>query len=246
MYKFSRAVITTLVAASILLSVSACTSQVKTKEASDYNSDLGIQYLQKGHLNRANEKLLKALEQNPNAPKPNHYFALLQERLGNKAKASQYFQKAISLDPKNPEIRNNYGSFLCKNGQPKKAVQQFLTAVKDPLYRTPEFAYTNAGICLRKTGDNEQAEKYFRQALKKRSSFPSALLEMSKLYYDRKQYARAQGFMLRYENVGRSTPEALEQCVKVNQKMRNNAKAATCKAALLRLFPASPEAERIN
>jgi len=226
--------------------LSACTSQVKTEEAADYNSDLGVQYLQKGHLNRANEKLSKAIDQNPNSVKANHYFAILQERLGNKAKANQYFQKAISLAPKNPEIRNNYGSYLCKNGQPQKAVQQFLTAVKDPLYRTPEFAYTNAGICLRKTGNDARAEQYFRQALKKHSSFPSALLEMSKLYFDRKQYARAQGFMLRYESVGRSTPEALELCVKVNQKMKNNSKAATCKAALLRLFPASPEAERIN
>lgn len=235
---------TGLLLTSVLLS--ACSSQIKTEEASDYNSDLGIQYLQKGHLNRANEKLSKALDQNPDSPKVNHYFALLQERLGNKAKADKYFRKAISLAPKDPEIRNNYGSYLCKNGQPQKAVQQFLTAVKDPLYRTPEFAYTNAGICLRKTGNDAKAEQYFRQALKKRASFPSALLEMSKLYYDRKQYARAQGFMLRYENVGRSTPEALELCVKVNLKMQNNAKAETCKAALLRLFPESPEAERIN
>ena len=230
----------------LISSISACTQSVKTDEASDYNSDLGIQYLQKGRLNLANEKLLKSLEQNPDSAKSNHYFALLQERLGNNTLADQHFKKAISITPKNPEIRNNYGSFLCKNKRPQAAVKQFLVAVKDPLYRTPEFAYTNAGICLRKVNNNALAENYFRQALKKRSSFPSALIEMSKLYYDRKNYARAQGFMLRYENVGKSSPEALELCVHINAKMGNQAKAEKCKSALLRLFPASTEAEKIN
>ena len=230
----------------LISSISACTQSVKTDEASDYNSDLGIQYLQKGRLNLANEKLLKSLEQNPDSAKSNHYFALLQERLGNNTLADQHFKKAISITPKSPEIRNNYGSFLCKNKRPQAAVKQFLVAVKDPLYRTPEFAYTNAGICLRKVNNNALAENYFRQALKKRASFPSALIEMSKLYYDRRNYARAQGFMLRYENVGKSSPKALELCVNINAKMGNQAKAEKCKSTLLRLFPASPEAEKIN
>ncbi len=227
--------------------LNACSSNgVKKTEASDYNSDLGIQYLQKGLLNRANEKLLKSLKQNPNSAKSNHYYAILQERLGQTKKAGKYFRKAVSLDPKSPEIRNNFGSFLCKNNQTQAAVKQFLIAVKDPLYATPEFAYTNAGICLRKSNNSALAETYFRKALKKKPSFPSALLEMAKLYSDKKRYARAQGFMLRYETVGRSSPQALELCVAINEKMRNNAKADNCKAALLRLFPTSPEAEKIN
>ena len=230
----------------VITSISACTQNIKSDKASDYNSDLGIQYLQKGRLNLANEKLLKSLEQNPDSEKPNHYYALLQERLGNVELADKHFKKAIEAAPDTPEIRNNYGSFLCKNKRPQAAVKQFLIAVKNPLYRTPEFAYTNAGICLRKTNNDALAENYFRLALKKKSSFPSALLEMGKLYFDRKSYARAQGFMLRYENVGTSSPEALELCVGINNKMGNHTKAASCKSALLRLFPSSPEAERLN
>jgi len=230
-----------------VISLNGCsTGGIKTAEASNYNSDLGIRYLQKGRLQLANEKLLKALAQNPNSAQSNHYYAILQQRLGNNAKASQYFLKAIKLNPKDPEIRNNYGSFLCDTGRPKAAVDQFLTAVKDPLYATPEFAYTNAGICMRKAGDDTQAEAYFRQALKKKSAFPSALLEMAKLYYDRRNYPRAQAFMLRYESVGQSTPTALELCNNVNQKMGDSVKASSCKSALLRLFPDSPEAQKSN
>ncbi len=227
--------------------LSGCSSTgVKESKASDYNADLGIRYLQKGRLQLASEKLEKSLSQNPNSARSNHYYALLQQKLGNDQKAERFFSRAVNLKPKDPEIRNNYGSFLCETNRPQAAVKQFLAAVADPLYRTPEFAYTNAGICLRKTGNDTQAEQYFRTALKKKSSFPSALLEMAKLYNDRKVYPRAQAFMLRYENVGQSTPEALETCYSINQKMGDYAKSGQCKSALLRLFPASPEAERAN
>lgn len=226
--------------------ISGCTGGVKKAQASDVNSDLGIRYLQKGRLQLANEKLTKSLAQNPNSAKSNHYFALLQQRLGDNAKASHYFSKAIRIDPKNSELRNNYGSFLCKANRPQAAVSQFLIAIKDPLYTTPAFAYTNAGICLRKSNNHAKAEKYFREALKKSPSFPSALLEMAKIYKDRRNYPKAQAFMLRYESVGKSTPEALKLCVTVNTKMRNDAKASSCRSALLRLFPSSTEAEQIN
>lgn len=221
-------------------------TSVKSDKASNFNADLGIRYLQNGRLQLANEKLVKALDQSPNSVDANHYFAILQQRLGNTNKARQYFTKAVNLAPKDPEIRNNYGSFLCDNGQSPAAIQQFTTAIKDPLYNTPEFAYTNAGICLRKTGNDVKAEEYFRNALRKKSAFPSALLEMASLYSDRKQYPRAQAFISRYESVGKSSPKALELCTIINQNMNDYAKSESCKTALLRIFPQSAEAQRVN
>lgn len=231
----------------IALLLTGCSSvDVKSDKASSFNADLGIRYLQSGRLQLANDKLLKALEQNPNSAIANHYFAILQQRLGNTDKAGKFFKKSIDLNPKDPEIRNNYGSFLCDNGQPQLAIQQFATAINDPLYATPEFAYTNAGICFRKTGDDTKAEEYFRNALRKKSAFPSALLEMAGLYSDRKVYPRAQAFMSRYESVGKSSPKALELCTVINQNMNDIAKSESCKSTLLRLFPESAEAQRVN
>ncbi|KAG1665738.1 hypothetical protein GQR58_019234 [Nymphon striatum] len=230
--------------------LSACSSQTKEAEneskAANYNADLGIEYLRKGRMQLANQKLEKSLEQNPNSAKAHHYFAILQQRLKENGKAQKHFKKAISIDPKSPEIRNNYGSFLCSTSHHSEAVRQFLVAVKDPLYATPEYAYTNAGICSYKANKKEDAEKYFRLALKKRTSFSSALLQMAKLYEDKKDYSRAQAFLLRYEKVGKSTPEALKLCATINKKVGNIAKSNTCTSALLRLFPGSEEAADIS
>ena len=60
--------------------LASCSSVgVKSDKAANVNADLGIRYLQAGRLNLANEKLLKALKQNPNSPTANHYFAILQQ-----------------------------------------------------------------------------------------------------------------------------------------------------------------------
>ena len=187
----------------LLGSLAACTGGIKDPKAADYNSELGVRYLQQGRLKLADEKLRKSLAQNPNSAQSNHYFALLQERLGQSKQADLHFRKAIKVTPRNPELRNNYGSFLCKTGQAQASVTQFLSAISNPLYSTPEKAYTNAGICLRESSNanDAQAEKYFLLALEKRISYPSALLELSKLYADQGNRMKSKEFMTRYRNV---------------------------------------------
>jgi len=240
--------ISSIVLTGILLT--SCSSQIKEAEnktkAADYNADLGIEYLRNGRLQLANQKLLKAIEQSPDSAKAHHYFALLQKRLKENSKAQHHFKKAIDINPKDPELRNNYGSFLCATNRPQAAVKQFLVAIKDPLYRTPEFAYTNAGICSYKSNQPNEAEKYFRLALDKRANFSSALLQLAKLYENKKDLPRAHAFLSRYENVGKSTPEALQLCASINKKMGNHKKANKCTSALLRLFPTSEEASRLS
>jgi len=231
---------------SLTLVLTSCSLNQDDKKAADYNADLGIRYLQKGRLKLANEKLLKALEQNPDSAKSNHYYALLQQRLKQNKKAGFYFSKAAQYAPKDSEIQNNYGQFLCKNNRAAQALKHFAIAINDPLYSTPEYAYTNAGICLRKLNNTAKAEEYFRTALKKRPSYPSALLQMAILYKDKRNYPKAQAFMMRYEGVGRSSPEALQACIDINSKVGLIDKASSCRTALLRLFPSSKEAEQIS
>jgi len=231
---------------SLSISLNGCSLDQGDKKAANYNADLGVRYLQKGRLKLANEKLLKALEQDPRSAKTNHYYALLQQRLKQNTKAGLYFAKAAQYAPKDSEIQNNYGQFLCENNRPQQGLKHFAVALSDPLYSTPEYAYTNAGICLRKLNNTAKAEDYFRTALKKRQSYPPALLQMAILYKDKRNYPKAQAFMMRYEGVGRSSPEALQACIDINSKVGLAAKAGSCRTALLRLFPSSKQAEQIS
>ena len=225
----------------LTIGLSACSSN-KTKvspkdsQAASYNARLGAEYTRKGRLNLANEKLLKALDQNPNSADANHYYALLQQKLGLNQKADQYFRKALSITPKNPQLLNNYGSYLCQNGQYVTASQHFMAAINDPLYTTPEFAYTNAGICIKKSGDVITAEKYFRKSLALKPTFASALYQMAKIKFEQGDYNRAQAFLQRYHEKNPEVPDSLTLCVKINRRLGDLEAAGQCRSKLVGRF----------
>ena len=242
---------TTKVLTALLLSVtvagcSLSSSSGNKDKAADYYAQLGAGYLQKNRVKLAKDYLEKALARNSHSSQAQHYYALLQDKLGNPEKAGVYFRKAMQTDGKNPELLNNYGSHLCREGEYSAAVDAFLAALKDPLYSTPEFAYTNAGICLAKQGKRTEAEGYYRQALERNEKFPLALYQMAELEYARGENAKAQAFLYRYNEQAQDTPETLLLCHKVNRALNESQQADKCSTALLTHFPNSKEARQLN
>jgi type IV pilus assembly protein PilF len=219
--------------------LSGCSSQSKkadSQSAANYNAQLGVKYLQAGRLKLASSKLEKALKQDSESSSVNHYYALLQQKLGDNKAAGEYFKKAVRLDHKDPSLLNNYGSHLCQTGRYLKAIEHFDLAAKSPFYTTPEFAYTNSGICLRKMRDDSGAEMYFRKALKKNTDFGSALFQMAKLNYDQGNFAKAQAFLLRYDEKNQPALESLALCTRINTSLGEAGKAESCTEKRLRLF----------
>ena len=247
----NNTIISLLLGLAIITSLASCASgttstRSKNLKAAEYNASLGAEYLRKNRLTLANEKLSKALEQNPNSENANHYYALLQEKLNNNATALKHFKRAIRASKRNPNLHNNYGSFLCNMGQYRQAISEFAQAVKDPLYKTPEFAYTNAGVCIEKSNSKESSEAYFRKALEINPKFASALFQMAKLNWKQGNISKAQAFLFRYNDVARQTPESLLLCKKINEKLGELAQAEKCVSQLLSHFPSSKEANNIN
>lgn len=237
-----------LLLSSMLLSCTSGTTAVHSKnaKAAEYNASLGAEYIRKNRLVLANEKLSKALAQSPNSENANHYYALLQEKLNNNATALKHFKKAIKVSKRNPDLHNNYGSFLCNMGQYRQAISEFAQAVKDPLYKTPEFAYTNAGVCIEKSNSKESPEAYYRKALEINPKFASALFQMAKLKWKQQETSKAQAFLFRYNETAQQTPESLLLCKQINEKLGDQIQAEHCVSQLLTHFPSSKEASNIN
>ena len=232
------------------LVLNGCVSEpskfVKNAKAAEYNAKLGAEYLKQNRLKLAYEKLSKALQQNPNSSPVNHYYALLQEKLGASALAQRHFQKALKISSNNPELHNNYGSFLCKIGDYDQALSQFEYAIKDPLYKTPEFAYTNAGVCLKKSGKIQNYEDYFRNALQRKPQFALALYQMALLKLKQGNTAKAQAFLYRYHDVAKQTPKSLLLCKQIHDKLGEMVEADKCISQLLSNFPNSQAASKLS
>ena len=84
-----------------------------------------------------------------------------------------------------------------------------MRALKNPLYKTPEFAYTNAAICLLKIGENEQAKEYLRKAIAAKNDFGPALLSMADLLYGEGDHIQAKTYLDHYHLVVKPNPESL-------------------------------------
>jgi len=211
------------------------------QKASAVNVQLGIGYLQQNKLELASQKLDKALRQDPESASAHNAYAILQERLGQLELAENHYEKATKLDRNNSQAANNYGAFLCKNGRERESEKYFLQALDNPLYNTPEYAYTNAAICLLKTGEVSSAKEYLRKALTERSDFSPALLTMGGLLFNEMDYEGARLYLDRYHLVAQPSPRSLWLSIQTAWKINPDADVSELAERLKTDFPESQE-----
>lgn len=168
--------------------------QPNLSKAASYNMQLGLGYLKQGDRPRAKKKLLVALEQGPNSADINAAMAYYLEQTNELDLAKKYYSKALSLSSNSGAQLNNYGTFLCRQGDYKKAETYFLKAVKDPQYVNTAGAYENAGLCVLAIPEDEKAKEYFISALNQDPSRSQSLYELVKL--ESKSGHDAQAFAL--------------------------------------------------
>lgn len=150
-------------------------------KASAYNVQLGLGYLKQGNRPRAKQKLLTALEQEPRSVDANSAMAYYFEQTGEPAQAKTFYLKALSLAGKAGAQLNNYGAFLCRQGDYKQADRYFLKAVADLHYVHTAGAYENAGLCSLSANQLEQAKPYFIKALNQDPSRKVSFYELVKI-----------------------------------------------------------------
>lgn len=205
------------------------------------HTELGSLYFQNGNLIVALEELTIAIAINPNYAQAYSTRGLVLYYVKEWASAEKDFQRALSLDSRDPEISNNYGWFLCQTGKEKESIAYFRRAIDNPLYQTPETAYLNAGACYIKLGDLEQAEDYVRKNLRFSRDNPKALLLLARINYLRGNYDAAR---LHLNNVIRQTDpdaETLWLALRIEHRAGDAVAEGSLIAQLRRKFPDSPE-----
>ena len=229
----------------LLLLLQACVTidpqYARNEKASAINVELGIGYMQQNNLELSNEKLLKALRQNPNSAPAHNAYAMLQDRLKQYDLAEYHYEKAISLDPKDSLALNNYGAFLCRNGREAESEEYFMAALKNPLYKTPEYAYTNAALCLNKINQKNVAKEYLHKALAAKRNFGVALFALAKIYFEEGEFDEARAYLNRYELVARPTPHSLWLAIRTELEIDGEANVDELGYMLQTDFPNSDE-----
>lgn len=170
--------------------------------------------------------------------------ALVRMELREDEKASEDFRHSLRLDANDSNTHNNYGWFLCNRGKEKDSIAQFLEALKNPLYATPEIAYVNAGVCSKKIGQFKEAESYFQRALARQPGFAEALYGLADLSFATQDYAGAKSYFLRF--LGKSpelTAENLWLAVRIERKIGDVNSEQSYALQLRKRFPDARETQ---
>jgi len=210
------------------------------------HTELGAAYYGIGQMPVAIQELKEAISADPNYAPAHSQLGLVYMSLKEDALAQQSFERALKIDPSDSSANNNYGMFLCQRKREKEAMKYFAAALKNPLYGSPENAYTNAGICLRMQGDDAKAEEWLRKALALQPDQSLALYQLADISFKRNELIDARTLLNRHMQVSTPSAEALWLGARIEQRLGNRTALASYGAQLNNRYPGAMQTRSFN
>jgi type IV pilus assembly protein PilF len=210
------------------------------------HTELGAAYYGAGQMSVAVQELKEAISADAGYGPAHSQLGLVYMTLKEDALAQQSFERALKIDPTDSSANNNYGLFLCQRKREKDAMKYFAAALKNPLYATPENAYTNAGLCSRLQGDDVKAEEWLRKALALQPDQSQALYQLADIAFKRNELTTARTLLNRHMQVSSPSAEALWLGARIEQRLGNRTAMASYGAQLNNRYPGAAQTKAFN
>ena len=206
---------------------------------------LGLGYLKMGDMSQAKLNLEKAKRFSPNLVQVHTAFAHYYETVGEETLAIESFEQALSIKADSADTLNNYGVFLCRQGNVAAAEVQFLKAIAVPSYLLVSESYENLASCYLQNDNFEKAEMYLNKSIYHSPNRSSTLFQMVRLQYAMGNYKEAKLFLQKFErSTQRFTANSLSLAYKLYWKLGQRRTARNYANMLVRMYPQSWEAKQ--
>lgn len=214
-------------------------------EAADLLYQLGARYYRNGNYDLARDRLVMSIEKNPKNAVAHSTLALTYEQLDNIRLATESYEEAVRVAPRNYNVVNTYAVFLCRQRDFDAAMKNFDRAIDVTENDDVEITLTNAGVCLTQKPDLAGAESYFRRALERRPNYGEALIQLALVKVGQEEYLAARAFLQRY--LGSYPPSAgiLFLGVTIESELGDERARSEFSDRILREFPQSAEAKKV-
>ena len=209
--------------------------------AAEYNYELGRSYLQSEKYDLARDRLERALDIDPRMAKAHMALGMSYEALDNLRLATESYEQAVRMAPRDFNIMNSYAVFLCKQEDYAGARRYFEKAGSHPENDDAERTLTNAGLCMTQKPDLAAAESFFREALEHKSTYGEALLQLCLLKFKQEDYMSSRAFLQRFMASNRTTAGVLYLAAEIEGKLGNDRGRTEYVNRLLREFPESSD-----
>ena len=225
--------------------ITGSSAPTDARRKAEAHTGLAAEYFQRGNLTVALAESRAAINDDPTYAPAHNMQALVYMQLREDPAARDAFERALRLEPGNPEVLNNYGWFLCLRNEHVRAMELITRAVQDQRYATPEKALLSAGLCMRRQGRSAEAEDYLRRAVLIRPELLGALFNLAALTYERGAYKDAEVYITRYARLGPSTLESMVLGTKIARANGDRIGEESFLQQLRRLYPEDPQTREL-
>jgi type IV pilus assembly protein PilF len=201
--------------------------------------ELGLDYLRRDQYDVAREELDLAVSIDPDSDEAHHGKALLMAEMGYPEEAISGFARAVRLNPRNYVAINDYGIYLCQQGQYDAGLKVLQQAEERPDNRLRPTTWLGIGLCHYRAGDTEQAQEFLRQVLKVTPTLTQALEPMADMSYRKGNYLSSRAFVERFIATGAITEGILVTGANTELQLGDGDKARQYISELRRRFPES-------
>jgi type IV pilus assembly protein PilF len=238
-----------LIVLSLMIALTGCVSETQPgafssdfdqQEAAKTRVSLGLTYLRNGNYSQAKQNLDKALAFAPRLAETHYGLAYYYQVVGESERADESYQTAMSLAPRDANIANSYGAFLCQDGRYEEAKRFFVQAVNAKQYANSAETYENMALCAQSQGEGEDAIEYLNSALKHQPGRAKTLFILTEMYVATEQYKLAAETLRRYEKVARVSADSLWMAIEIAKGQGDLRAANGYGDMLLRMYPNSP------
>ncbi len=220
-------------------------TEITARSQAEAHTALALGYYERGQFEVALEELDIAKGLDSSYAMIYNGYGLVYAYMKEDGKARSSFEQAIRLEPNNPEIRHNWGWFLCTSGFPGESLAEFNRVLADPLYKSPEIANTNAGRCALVAGDKDAARNYLLNALKAKPNYAPAAHTLADVYYRQGDYANARNYIRMSMQTPSPTPAALYLGACIERRLGDKQAEDSYVLQLRNRYPKAPQTQKI-
>lgn len=229
----------------LLMSGTVLADDPPKDDRANIRTQLAAEYYRRGQMSVAIDEARKAVAINPKYAPAYSMLGVIYMEIREDDKARDNFKRALELAPADPDIHHNYGYFLCDRGEHAAGIKEYLTALRDPLYRNQEKTLTDAGSCAEKAGRDDEAANYYQQALRYRPNSATAKYLMARMLLKTGKLPEARKYAIELARAPKAQSEVLWLAVLIERKVGNKEGEAAFSDQLRRLYPDSLETSKL-
>ena len=208
--------------------------------------ELAAGYFGEGQNTVALDEIKLALQADPTYAPAYVLRGLVYMGMNNDPLAEESFQRAMQLNPRDPDALHNYGWYACQRGRYAQSTDLFQRALASPVYGGQAKTLLAMGICQIRAGQLVEAEASLARSYELNPSNPIVAYNLASLQFRRGDDSKAQFTIRRVNNTDLANAETLWLGIKVERRLRNREAMAQLAQQLGRRYAESAQWARFQ